>query len=147
MRKVLLFILFTQLARGQTWQQTSDFPGVERDDAVSFVIGEKAFCGTGLKTGWVACNDFYVLDMINNSWDTIASMPLGTERQYACSFSSNNRGFVFGGINGATYYNDLWMYDPAMNNWQSKTALPASGRAGAGCFVINDTCYVAGGRT
>jgi len=145
----LLFILFLfqKIILGQSWVQISDFPNTERDDGISFVIGNKAFCGTGVKTGFIACNDMYSFDLNTETWETINSLPSGMERQYAEGFSFNDYGFVFGGINGNTFFNDLWMYNPVNNNWQSKTPLPDEARMGVSSFVINDTAYIIGGRT
>jgi N-acetylneuraminic acid mutarotase len=144
---LLISLIFIQgIAFSQSWIQIADFPATERDDAVSFVVGETAYCGTGLKPFFVASNDMYAFDMNTETWVAINSLPAGTERQYATGFSYNNYGFVFGGI-GSNYFNDLWMYDPQTGNWQAKLSLPAEGRMGSGCFVINDTAYVIGGRT
>lgn len=144
---VIYFLLFFQkVIFCQVWVQISDFPSTERDDGTSFVIGDKAYCGTGLKPGFVASNDMYSFDMSSETWSTISSLPAGTERQYATGFSNSNFGFIFGGV-GSVYYNDLWMYDPITGNWQTKTPLPAAGRMGSSCFVINDTAYIVGGRT
>ena len=144
----LLFVIlfFQKIIFAQSWVQITDFPSTERDDGTSFVIGYTAYCGTGLKPFFIASNDMYSFDMNTETWATINSLPTGAERQYATGFSSNSFGFIFGGV-GSIYYNDLWMYDPITGNWQTKTALPASGRMGSSCFVINDTAYIIGGRT
>ncbi|MBN8695627.1 MAG: T9SS type A sorting domain-containing protein [Bacteroidetes bacterium] len=149
MKKIVLFflvLLSSEIIFSQSWVQITDFPSTERDDGTSFVIGDTAYCGTGLKPFFVASNDMYSFDMNTETWATINSLPAGTERQYATGFSYNNFGFIFGGV-GSVYYNDLWMYDPITGNWQAKTPLPALGRMGSSCFVINDTAYIVGGRT
>lgn len=143
---LLLFLFLQRTTSSQSWIQIADFPSIERDDAISFVIGETAYCGTGLKPFFIASNDMYSFDMNTETWAAINSLPIGTERQYATGFSNNIYGFVFGGI-GSEYFNDLWMYNPLTGNWQAKTSLPADGRMGSSCFVINDTAYVIGGRT
>ena len=143
---LLSLLLVQKVIVAQAWIQIDDFPSVERDDAINFVIGETAYCGTGLKPAFIPSNDMHAFDMNTETWSTISSLPAGTERQYATGFSYNNYGFVFGGI-GSDYFNDLWMYDPANGNWQAKMSLPAEGRMGSSCFVINDTAYIVGGRT
>jgi len=143
---ILLFLIPTFILC-QEWIQIADFPATERDDGSSFIIGNKAYCGTGLKIGFIACNDMYSFDMNTETWETINSLPAGMERQYAQGFSANDHGYIFGGINGNTFFNDLWMYEPITNNWQNKTPLPNAGRMGVSSFVINDTAYILGGRT
>jgi N-acetylneuraminic acid mutarotase len=145
---VVYLLLCLQTSSGQTWLQLSDFPGTERDDGISFVIGNTAYCGTGFKTGFVTSGDMYALDLTNDSWSSnISSLPSGMERQYATSFSNANYGFVFGGIGSSGYYNDLWRYSPANNSWLAMNSIPSFARAGACSFVLNDTAYIVGGST
>src|SRR5690554_3393826 len=122
----LVFFSFFLCAHlnAQTWYQVDDFPGTERDDGVSFVINDIAYCGTGYKSGWTETNDFYALNMQNDTWTEIASLPSGKERQYASGFSSTTHGFVFGGLQNANYLNDLWSYDPATDQWTERSPLP-----------------------
>jgi N-acetylneuraminic acid mutarotase len=144
---LLLFVfIFQKLSFSQAWTQITDFPSAERDDGCTFVIGTTAFCGTGLKTGYILANDMYAFDMNTETWTSIASLPAGMERQYAAAFSYNNTGFIFGGA-GSVYYNDLWMYDKINDKWQMKTPLPGVGRMGTSFFVIKDTAYIIGGKT
>lgn len=142
----LLLSLSTYTTTAQSWTSITDFPGTERDDGIAFVIGNKAYCGTGLQVGWTPTLDMYALDMQNDSWAPVSFMPPGSERQYACGFSYQNKGFVFGGINGTNYLNDLWIYDALNNSWQAGNPMPAIGRAGASVFVIQNTAYIIGGK-
>lgn len=140
--------MFCSLAlHSQSWIKMDNFPSVERDDAVSFVIGDIAFCGTGLIVGWAETTDFYSFNMNSEKWTTIASMPNGNKRQYASGFATANHGFVFGGINAGVFLNDIWQYDPTIDGWIEKSTLPALGRSGAASFTIKDTAYIIGGRT
>ena len=50
---IFLFTIAQNFSFCQTWQQIGDFPSTERDDGTCFIIGNTAYCGTGLKTGWV----------------------------------------------------------------------------------------------
>ncbi len=143
----LVLQLWVYALCAQQWTQIADFPSTARDDGASFVIGNKAYCGTGLQTGFVASGDMHALDLDNESWMPVASLPPGEERQYACGFSALGMGFLFGGIRDNTYLNSLWMYDPSTNSWIAKAALPGPGRMGSSCFTLGDTTYIAGGRT
>jgi len=142
-----LILLSISPAYAQNWYQINDFPGTERDDGASFVIGDTAYCGTGNLPWGNGTIDFYALDMNTDSWSTISSLPIGEERQYACGFSWSNFGFIFGGFSSGTFMNDIWMYNPTTNLWIEKTALPDVGRSGSSCFVIGDTAYIVGGKT
>lgn len=146
MKISFLFFLFPLFATAQTWSALDDFPATERDDGVGFVIGDKAYCGTGLTPWWAELNDFYTFDLSNDSWSAIAPLSDGEERQYASAFTNGNEGFVFGGLAGGNYKNDLWQYNPEEDEWIPKTALPATGRSGSTSFVIGDIVYLIGGR-
>lgn len=145
MRFLLFISLFftVSFTHAQQWEQLADFPGTARDDGTGFVIGDSAYFGTGLTPWWSTERSFYGLDLINETWFPVDSLPIGKERQYACGFN----GYVFGGFDGTNFLNDLWKYDPITNSWTEKSSLPSVGRSGSACFVINDTAYIVGGRT
>ena len=145
-KKLFILILLSALeVNSQNWTQLTDFPGLERDDGVAFVIGNKAYCGTGLQVGWVLTGDFNCLDLGTETWTTVASMPAGKERQYACGFTNGINGFVFGGEAFGNDLNDLWMYSPTSNSWTAKASKPGNGVRGASCFVIGNIAYIIGG--
>lgn len=141
----ITYILFLGEFKAQVWAQLTDFPGLQRDDGVAFVINNKAYCGSGLQVGWVLAGDFYSFDLATETWTAVASLPVGEERQYACGFTDGTNGFVFGGESGGTDLNDLWMYSPATNSWTAKTPKPGNGVRGASFFVIGTVAYLVGG--
>jgi N-acetylneuraminic acid mutarotase len=149
MRRLLaLSLLFYSFCiHAQNWDLIDPFPGEGRDDASVFVIDNFAYCGSGLATGWITVGDFHRFDLETESWQTIAPLLSGKERQYACGFSRNGKGYLFGGYDGSTFLNDLYEYDPIGNTWNEKELMPAEGRGGMSCFVLGDTAYIVGGRT
>ena len=56
------------------------FPGVERDDAVGFILGEDVYVGSGLSPWWASQGDFYRMNGSNGQWESVAPMPPGMER-------------------------------------------------------------------
>jgi N-acetylneuraminic acid mutarotase len=98
---VLLLLLKSVLSPAQNWTSLPDFPGSARDDASGFILGNNFYAGTGLDGGFNATRDFYVFDLVNETWSTGTSMPVGMERQYASGFSVGNLGYIFGGIGPA----------------------------------------------
>jgi N-acetylneuraminic acid mutarotase len=148
--KLKLFVIlfcFYNSSQAQNWQQIEDFPGANRDDAVVFTIDNKAFLGTGQTPWFVPASDFYSFDMISHQWNQIADLPGTQGRQYAGGFDNDTLGFVFGGENGSTYFNELYAYNPVTDNWTTKIALPSDGRSGSACFTIGNKAYIVGGRT
>src|SRR6478609_2507194 len=71
------------------WVRKSDFDGVARSEAVSFVVGDTAYIGTGYD-GSVRLNDFWKYDVDNNYWIQRASMP-GDARSSAVGFSTSTK--------------------------------------------------------
>ncbi len=143
----LLTILFSINLSAQTWTQLPNFSSNERDDAVAFVIGNKAYCGSGLSSWFTAFGDFRVLDMNTEQWSSISALPNGEHRQYATGFSGGGKGYVFGGVSGSKFYRNVLEYNPLLDTWTTKTSLPDSGISGAAGFMINDVAYVVCGRT
>src|SRR4051812_24997452 len=113
---VVFFLSFWVPGHTQSWTQLPNFPGLERDDGIAFVIGNKAYCGTGLQVGWGLTKDIYEFDLTTETWTTGVSMPNGAERQYACGFTDGTDGFVFGGEASGSDLNDLWMYSPVLGS-------------------------------
>jgi N-acetylneuraminic acid mutarotase len=142
----LLALLFFQAAIAQHWQSLVDFPGVERDDALGFRIGDTLYVGTGLNSGWNAQADFSGFDLANQQFISVASLPFGMERQYATSFVLNGHGYVFGGYNSNGFLNDLWRYVPNTDSWFLCDSLPSFGRSGSAAFVLNNKAYIIGGK-
>lgn len=149
MKKALIYFITLSLLslefKAQAWLQLTDFPSTERDDGVAFVINNKAYCGSGLQVGFSLTGDFYALDLSSETWTTVAAMPLGKERQYACGFTDGTNGFVFGGEAFGSDLNDLWMYSPSTNSWTAKASKPGNGVRGASYFVIGNIAYIVGG--
>ncbi len=129
----------------QSWIQKSDYPGVACDDGTTFIIGDKAYCGTGMTPWFSTTTDFYSFDLVSETWANSTPLPAGMERQYAVGLSDQSFGYLFGGTGNGIFYNDLWKFDPATTVWTQLSSMPDSGRSGSTGFIINDTIYIVGG--
>lgn len=67
--------------------------------ASQFTIGYKCYVGTGVSAG----NLFYSFDPFSNTWNPIASVPMGATDQLA--FAVEDKGYYI-------YSNTLYEYDP-----------------------------------
>jgi N-acetylneuraminic acid mutarotase len=131
------------------WIEKAKFSGGYLSDAVSFIIDDKLFVGTGVHDNYV--NYFYVYNYEDNSWGAITSLP-SDPRANAISFSIGKYGYVGlgtscigSGICTHYYYNDLWRYNPENEGWTRMADFPGTARAFSTCFVIDDKAYVTGG--
>ncbi|MCU0360353.1 MAG: T9SS type A sorting domain-containing protein [Bacteroidia bacterium] len=145
MRVLFLFFLTTQIS-AQNWTLLSSFPGIACDDGVAVEVEGKAYVGTGLQTGWVLAGDFFVMDLSSHTWSTIASMPAGTERQYACAFRGPSAIYVFGGDGSAGVLNTLYKYHIHSNTWTQMASKPGAGVYGASMMAFGDKILLLGGR-
>lgn len=147
MKKLCLLLLLPHFLWSQSWYQLSDFPGTARDDGSSFRIDSTVYCGLGLEVGWTCTNDFYAFNLATETWTTASAFPSNKQRQYACGFSLNGHGYIFGGVDcSGNFLNDIWDFNKSTSNWAQKTSLPSAGRSGAVVFTINDSVYVVGGK-
>lgn len=125
------------------WVELSDFDGIPRSDAVGFVIGSKAYLGTGY-TGEVRMADFWEYDPVRNTWTQKAEFP-GVARNAAIGFGTSTKGYIGTGFDGKNKYNDFYEYDPVQNAWTRKADFAGSARYGAVAMAINNKGYVGTG--
>jgi N-acetylneuraminic acid mutarotase len=144
----LAFILSTLVGYSQDkWVQLANFPGLNRSNAVNFVIGSKVYVGTGYN-GTTYCKDFYEYNPATNQWTKKADFP-GDARDEAVAFAIGNKGYVGTGISSTSgkykYYRDFWEYNSKTNQWSKIADLPAKSRYSAVAFSIGDKGYVGTG--
>lgn len=149
--KLILFLwllIEADCIYSQNWVHLDNYPSDARDDASSFQINNRVYCGLGMNS-WFACtSDFSVFDLETETWSTGLGLPADKARQYAVGFSHAGFGYIFGGINSSGQaFGDIWKFDPTTNNWTALPSLSGEGKAGAVCFVIQDTAYIVGGKS
>lgn len=133
------------------WIKKSDFDGNGRQGAVSFVIGDTAYIGTGYD-GDRRYSDFWRYDATTDSWRQRAAFP-GVSRNSGVGYAVGTKGYIATGFDGTRRLQDNWEYDPATNVWMRKADLPdglnnpvgTGARYGAVAFGIGTKGYVLGG--
>jgi len=123
----------------------SQLNGPARSEAVSFVINNFAFVGTGWDGLNTRYTDFWRYDPNQNVWSQVASMPDSTARSSAFGMSVNGLGYVGTGYNGFNYLNDFYQFDPVANTWSRKANFPNSARYEAVAFSIGNYGYAGTG--
>ncbi len=141
----ILFFFYSSFCEAQ-WAQVASYPGGVTNAAVGFSIGDTVYFGSGAS----GSTDFYKLDPSSGKWTQKSSLPLPSAAG-AC-FTIGSKGYVaFGESNPtdadpfASVTNDLWEYDPSLDQWTQKASLPSIPRFGAFAFVIGNKAYVGGG--
>jgi len=128
------------------WVTESQLDGPARSEAVSFVIGNFAYLGTGWDGLNTRYNDFWRYDPSNNNWTQVSSMPTGTERSSAMAMSINDKGYVGTGYTTSGFYlSDFYEFDPALNAWSKKADFLGGARNEAVSFGIGDLGYAGTG--
>lgn len=124
------------------WTQKANFSGAPRREAVSFVVDNIAYVGTGSSASGLK-NDFFAYDPGSNSWEQISDFS-GTARRCAVAFSMDAYGFVGTGDDGVLR-KDFWMYDPQNDQWVQKANFPGAARSGACGWAAFPVCYLGTG--
>jgi Kelch motif/Galactose oxidase, central domain len=127
------------------WAVESQLNGPARSEAVSFVINNFAYVGTGWDGLNTRYNDFWKYDPAGNVWTQVSSMPDSTMRSSATAFSVGGLAFVGTGYDGFNYLNDFYQFDPAANTWTRKAQFPGSPRYEAVGFGIGNFGYAGTG--
>ncbi len=126
------------------WIKGSSFEGRPRGGAVSFVIGDNVYLGTGYD-GKDALNTFYKYSL-QEGWSKIADFP-GTARREAVAFTINGKGYVGTGVDEEdNRLADFYEYTPESDSWVKVANDFAGGaRQNAVAFSINNIGYVGTG--
>jgi N-acetylneuraminic acid mutarotase len=126
------------------WEQRSDFDGVARSEASSFMIDGNGYICCGYN-GKNRLYDLWKYNVSTNSWTQRASLPESAKRNAAVGFSVNGKGYITTGYNGNTYLKDTWEYNPSTNEWTQKADFAGSARYCALSFAIGNYGYVGTG--
>ena len=123
------------------------FGGIPRYGAVSFMINNKGYIGTGYTRESVPrVKDFWQYDADGKIWSQVAEFT-GAARNDAVSFVAGGKAYVGTGYDGVTtvdngYKKDFWQYDPTTNKWKAVADFAGVPRQYASAFSIGDKGYV-----
>ncbi|MCF0054899.1 kelch repeat-containing protein [Dyadobacter sp. CY356] len=137
-----------------TWKAVADFPGLPRQYASAFTVGDNGYVGLGFSdTGYF--QDIYKYDAASDTWTEMATF-LGGKRRGATTFTIGNIAYVgFGSNNSGVNFRDLYQFEATGNGgkgtWTQKTVFDddegdfPTARANALGLVINNLGYVIAG--
>ena len=117
--------------------------GMERNVAMSFAIGNKAYVvgGQGANPYF---NDTWEWDAVTDTWSQKQAFT-GGGRRAGVGFSINGKGYVGLGQSSTGLRNDMWEYNPTTNQWTAKANFPGTARRFPACFVIANVAYIGTG--
>src|SRR5579859_1832332 len=98
------------------WDKMGSFEGPPRSGAVSFVIGDYAYVGSGFNAqANVKLVDFWRYNATSDSWDQMADLPdAHGGRSLAVGFSMNGKGYVGTGQDiNSNLLSDFYEFDPS----------------------------------
>lgn len=128
------------------WVTKSSLDGVVRSEAVSFVVNDTAYLGTGYD-GNVRLNDMWVYHAVSGapgSWEQKADFP-GTPRSSGIAFGVGNYGYIGTGFDGVNKLKDMWQFDPVADTFIQKNDFGGTPRYDAVAFGILTKGYIATG--
>ncbi|WP_158563293.1 Kelch repeat-containing protein [Chitinophaga silvatica] len=126
------------------WVKRSEFEGVARSGAASFVIDNKAYVGTGYD-GENRLQDFWAYDVDLNQWTQKAPF-IGSARNGAVGMTIGSKGYVGTGYDGRDKLKDFYEYDATTNSWAQKADFAGTARYGAVGFGLkNNLGYISTG--
>ncbi len=135
-----------------SWTKINDFPGDGKLGTISFVIGGKAYVGTGSLGVTVfsgLSNELWCYDTLSGNWSQKASMPSAAGTRYGADcFVLGSKAYVIAGSTGGPpYLSDVWEYDAVNDSWSQKNNVPAglAYRSGGVGFTSGGIGYVEGG--
>jgi len=126
------------------WITRAQLNGSARSEAVSFVIGNIAYIGTGWDGLTTRFTDFWKYDPVTDLWSEVSSMP-GPGRSSAIAFSVLGHGYVGTGFDGINILSDFYELDTAMNIWTRIADYPGGVRYEAVAFGLGNFGYAGTG--
>lgn len=117
--------------------------GLNRNNAVAFVINGKGYVGTG-QGSMLYMDDFWEYDPITKAWTQKATFE-GTPRRCAVGFAINNKGYIGTGQDASGLRRDMWEYNPATNTWTQKANFAGTARKQAVAMAMGGIAWVGTG--
>jgi N-acetylneuraminic acid mutarotase len=134
------------------WSKISALTGVKRYSAQSIGFKGKGYLISGYHSEIL--QDFWEYDPATDTWnpmyklsDTDNGGNTAVGRYNASLFISESKLYLVGGNTSGTSLATCYEWDPSTLEWTEKSSIESSSsRESAGCFVIDDYGYLAGGR-
>ncbi|HJV64312.1 MAG TPA: S8 family serine peptidase [Geomonas sp.] len=125
-----------------TWSNGKLKPtGVSDTDAV--VINGKIYIPGGRDQNGAVTSKLEIYDPATDQWTTGASLP--APRMAGVVQTVNGKLYLFSGMNGSTFYNTIYSYDPVQNSWSTVPNSAPYIWDSAASSVLDGKVYLYGG--
>jgi hypothetical protein len=111
-------------------------------DVQAGVIGGMIFVPGGRQNNGRVINVLEIYDPRNDTWSQGAPLPIALSAYALVAFEGKL--FLFGGWDGITYLDTVFMYDPTQDDWSTLSSMDLA-RGFAKVALVNDIIYVIGG--
>jgi N-acetylneuraminic acid mutarotase len=104
---------FNGWTRKKYLDKDNKWEDAQREDAISFVISDKAYVATGKNGNY--SSEVWEYNPATDDWNEKTSLEYEVGgREDAVAFSLNNRGFFVTGASSGYYLGDMWEFNPTM---------------------------------
>lgn len=127
-----------------SWSEGDTLPSFGRSGAAQFQIDSFAYVVGGTST-FNRLSEVWRLNLNSLVWEQMGDLPFGKRwRGSACS--KNGKGYLtFGRDNADIFYNELYEYDPLLDNWTAIDTFPSIGRSHASMINCANEIYILAG--
>lgn len=125
-----------------TWDYLSSKP-VPVSDVSAAVIGGLVFVPGGKLSSGEPTDIFEVFDPTTNTWQIRSALPSPLSGYALVAFEG--RIYLFGGWNGVSEVNSVYIYDPTSDSWKLGTPMPTARQYGGAAFSYGKI-FILGGR-
>jgi N-acetylneuraminic acid mutarotase len=134
-----------------TWTQKANYPGGDREDLITFSIGNYGYAGFGLS--YARKLDFYRYDPATDTWTQLPDISYYWHQYNTAVFVVNGKAYYgTGSAYSSTTFsnytsNHMYMFDPATGGWTQKNDFTGGARSYATAFTVNGKAYMGMGST
>ena len=125
-----------------SWRKGKEKPVAVREIQAA-LIGEKIYVPGGLLNSGNATKVLAVYDPRQDEWEAKAELPVGLYGYALATFEGKL--YLFGGWDGFSYSDKIWLYDPDQDQWTDFATLPEPGGY-AVAAVVGGSIHVVGGK-
>ncbi len=119
------------------WTELDTLPAVGRSGSSVIVIDDTAYLVGGKTAGVFATDEVWALDLTSGNWQQKQSLPEANWR--GSTVESDNMGYlIFGRNNFNEFQNDLYQYNPIVDDWSLVDTFPGQGRSHAAIQSTDD---------